>query len=65
MTIEELQAKYNLFVETGRKMKGHFNEHKKYGGSNSLNNYKKWRYKLFSLIDQEVKQQKSGQKELF
>lgn len=65
MTQEELQKKYDRFLHYVRKMRGHQKEYFKYRASSDLQMAKKYEREVDGLIAEEVKNQKSNQKEMF
>lgn len=65
MTFEELQAKYNRLIDKVRRMRGHQKEWFRYHAKVDLDASKRFAREVDQLIDQEVKQQKSGQTEMF
>ncbi|MGN6491195.1 MAG: hypothetical protein ACTHLE_04305 [Agriterribacter sp.] len=65
MSHEELQKKYERLVEKVRMMRGHQKEYFKYRGSDSLERARRLEREVDQLIDEEVRRQKSKQRDLF
>lgn len=65
MTEAEIQTKYDRLLEKVRRMRGYQKEYFKYRASSDLQLAKRFEREVDQLIADEVKIQKSNQKEMF
>jgi hypothetical protein len=65
MSQDELQKRHDRLVDFTRKMRGHQKEFFKYRAKVDLDAARRYERMVDSLIDEEVKQQKSKQTEMF
>ncbi len=65
MTQEELQLRHNKLVDLLRKMRGAQREYFKYRATTDLQAAKRYEHEVDKMINEEVKAQKSNQRELF